>query len=58
MPAGGDDNSFGVEGVQFTCREFRCHHTRSFSVDDQQIQHLVLIEKVDLVLQALLVEGL
>ncbi len=58
MPARGEDDRLGVEGVQFSGRQLDGHDARGPAVHEQQVEHLELVEEVDLVLQALLVEGL
>ena len=58
VTAGGKDDRFGVEDMQLTGRQLDGDHTGGHAVLDQQIQHLEFIEEIDMVLDALLVEGL
>ena len=59
MPAGGEDNGFGMEGVQFAGGQFHCYHASQFCrLRNKQIKHLELVVELDLVLKTLLVQGL
>jgi hypothetical protein len=58
MPACGEDNRFGMDGVQFACCQFHCHNASGLAIDHDEIKHLIFIKEIDLVLQALLVQGL
>src|SRR6266496_5396963 len=58
VSAGGEDHSFGMEGMQFTCCKLHGDDTCRFAIDDEKIEHLVFIEERDLVFQALLVQRL
>ena len=58
MTAGGEDDGLGVKGVQLAGGKLHGDHASGPAVDDQQVEDLILIEKVDLVLETLLIEGL
>ena len=47
MPAGGDNDRFGVEGVQFAGGQLHSHHPRNLAVRNEHVYHLELIEEVD-----------
>ena len=57
-PAGGKQNGFGVEGVNFAGSQAHRHHARATPLFDQQVQDMILIVEMHLVLDALLVTGL
>jgi hypothetical protein len=58
VSAGGDDDSLGVEGMQFAGSQLDSDNASSLPVYDQQVEHLEFVVELDLVLQALLVQGL
>ena len=58
MSARGNDDRLGVEGVHFAIREVHRDDADGFSTLDEQVEHLVFIEKIDFVFQALLVQRL
>ena len=58
MSACGEDDSFGMDRMQFARGEFNGDNARSFPVDHDEIKHLIFIKEVDLVLNALLIQRL
>jgi len=64
VSAGGEDDGFGVEDVQFAGCQLHCHHAGGHAVyprmrvDHQQVNNLEFVKEGDVILDALLVECL
>ncbi len=58
VAAGGQQNGAGVKNVQAAVADIPGHQAPGHVLLDQQRQHLEFVEKKDIVLQALLVEGM
>ncbi len=57
-PAGREYDRFRVEGVDLAGCQLDRHHPGGNPIGQEQVQHLVLVEEGDVVLNALLVKGL
>ena len=58
MTTGGDDHRFGVKYMQFAGQQLSGNNSCRPATHDNQVDHLKFIKEIDIILDALLVEGL
>jgi len=58
ISSGGKEHRLGMKKMQFARRDLERHQTARLAIDLNQVEQLELVEKGDIVLQALLIQSL